>query len=132
MARLHGTFKDEACVHLISRVFTLHNRVECLKHDKNKLSEQLDQLKKMHKRTLAQKRHFEDKADDREETAKKIKRELTDALVPGYQRARDDDYMRKLLERHSKRLRRFNLTPEEYAALDAAEQETLASQQTAG
>ena len=134
MARLHGTFKDpdEACVHLISRVFTLHNRVKCLQHDKNKLGEQLDQLKKTHKRTLAQKRHFEDKAEDREETAKKIKRELTDALVPGYQRARDDDYMRKLLERHSKRLKQFNLTPEEYAAIDAAEQETLANQQTAG
>ena len=61
-------------------------------------------------------------AENNDHEAKKARRELTDALVPSY-----DNYMQMLLECHSKHLKRFNLTPYEYAALDVAKQQNIAS-----
>ena len=64
----------------------------------------------------------EAKANNNDHEAKKAHRELTNALLPGY-----DDYMLMLLECHNKHLKRFNLTHYEYAALDVAEQQNPAS-----
>ena len=134
MLAIHSTFEnaDEACVHLIKLVFRDYNRIQCLRHDKNVLRDELDQLKKTHKRVLQQKRHANDAIQEHEAQYKRARKELREALVPGYERARDDPYVRDLLEKHAKRLKRFNLTPAQFADLDQAEQQHLATQQQAG
>ena len=64
--------------------------------------------------------HAEAKANNNDHEAKKTHRELSNALLSGY-----DDYMQMLLECHSKHQKRFNLTHKAYTALDVAEQETI-------
>ena len=60
----------------------------------------------------------EAKANNNDHEAKKARRELTNAILPGY-----DDYVQMLLE--CKHLKRFNLTHYKYVALDITEQETI-------
>ena len=129
MLSLHKAISnpDHALVHLLHLLVVRKNRIDCLRHDKARMQEELDRLKETHKRTLGEKRRMKETVDEYETEVKRARRELADALVPGYQRARDDQYLRKLVERHGKRLQRFNLTPQQYSELDTAEQQDVTS-----